>query len=88
MRKFQPELKVYLRNILLLTRQKLRLTQPEMAALLYMSPRSYCDLERGVSGFSAVTLVLLLNSIPSDMAIDVLRDFSNLIQELEQKEAG
>ncbi len=88
MRKFQPELKVYMRDVLLTTRQNLGLTQEQMSAKLYMSPRSYCDLERGVTGFSAVSLVFLLVSIPPDMAIHILQAFYDFILESERKEAG
>lgn len=88
MRKFQPELKAYLRDVLLSTRQSLDLTQEQMAAKLHMSPRSYCDLERGVTGFSAVSLVFLLNAVSPDMALHILQAFPDFTQELEQKEAG
>lgn len=88
MRKFQPQLKVYLRDVLLSIRQSLGLTQDQMAEKLRMSTRSYCDLERGKMGFSAVSLVFLLVSIPPDMAIHILQTFLESIQELEQKEAG
>lgn len=88
MRKFQPELKVYLRDVLISIRQSLDLTREQMAAKLYMSPRSYCDLERGVTGFSAVSLVFLLNTVSPDTALHILRAFPDFIQKLEQKEAG
>lgn len=87
MRKFQPELKAYLREVLLTTRQSLGLTQEKMAAKLHMSTRSYCDLERGASGFSAVSLIFLLGCVPSDMAINILQTFLESIRKMEQKEA-
>ena len=80
MRKFQQELKVYLRGILLTTRQNLGLTQEKMAEKLRMSTRSYCDLERGKTGFSAVSLVFLLASVPPDTVIHILQSFLESIQ--------
>lgn len=41
------------------------LTQEQMAELLRVSPRSYCDQEQGAYGFSALSLIsflLLLNN--------------------------
>ena len=43
------------------TRERLHLTQKEMADRLKMSESSYSDIERGVNNPSTLTSVLLLN---------------------------
>lgn len=45
-------------------RKELGYTKEEMAARLNISPRSYYDLEKGVSQCSAPVLVRLVNLIP------------------------
>ncbi len=88
MRKYQAELKVYLRDILLTYRQTLGLTQEQMASRLRMTPRSYSDLERGKTGFSAVSLIFLLYNFPADKMFQIIQVFVASVRETELKEAG
>ena len=44
-----------------------------------MSTRSYCDLERGKSGFSAVSLIILLADLPDDVMVWLVRGFFSLL---------
>ena len=60
MRKFKTPLQLYLCDVLVNDRHNRKLTQEKMAELLYMTVRSYGALERGKSGFSAVTMILFL----------------------------
>lgn len=51
-------------NALTELRKELRHTKEEMSVRLNISPRSYYDLEKGVSQCSAPVLVRLVNLIP------------------------
>lgn len=51
-------------DVLIDLRKELGYTKEEMAARLNISPRSYYDLEKGVSQCSAPVLVRLVNLIP------------------------
>ncbi len=86
MRKFHTLLKAYLRPILNAYRQKAGITQEAMAERLYMSTRSYCDLEGGKSGFSAATLILFLALQPDDELIKIIREFYKLVMEVWEGE--
>nr|WP_290461544.1 hypothetical protein [Acutalibacter muris] len=79
MRKFSALLRPYLQNVLNLTRHENNVTQENMAEIFYMSTRSYCDLERGKSGFSAVSLIILLADLPDDVMVWVVRGFFSLL---------
>lgn len=87
MRKYQPELKVYLRDFLLPFRRNLNLTQEQMAAMLRMTPRSYSDIERGKTCLSSVSLVFLLYNLPSDECSRFINTFVDSVLESEVKEA-
>ena len=87
MRKYQPELKVYLRDFLLPFRRNLNLTQEQMAAMLQMTPRSYSDIERGKSCLSSVSLVFLLYHLSSDEGAQLIDTFVDSLIESEVKEA-
>ena len=87
MRKYQPELKVYLRDFLLPFRRNLNLTQEQMAAMLHMTPRSYSDIERGKSCLSSVSLVFLLYNLPSNECSQFINTFVDSVLESEVKEA-
>lgn len=52
----------WVRNI----RAELEITQQEMAAKLYLSGRSYADLESGASCCGTVTLVVFLTQLCED----------------------
>lgn len=87
MRKYQPELKVYLRGVLLTLRRDLNLTQEQMAAMLHMTPRSYSDIERGKTGLSSVSLVFLLHNLSPDESVQLIDTFVDSVLESEVKEA-
>lgn len=48
-------------------RKELNCTKEEMAARLNISPRSYYDLEKGVSQCSAPVLIRMVNLIPDPL---------------------
>ncbi len=79
MRKYQPELKTYLRGVLLKLRRRLNLTQEQMAAMLHISPRSYSNLERGKTGLSAVSLIFMLYGLSPDETIQLIDTFVNSV---------
>lgn len=87
MRKYQPELKVYLRGVLLTLRRDLNLTQEQMAAMLHMTPRSYSDIERGKTCLSSVSLVFLLHNLSPDESVQLIDTFVDSVLESEVKEA-
>ncbi len=58
-----PIVKKALREYMLEERTRLELTQEEMSASLAMSPRSYADIERGVSCCGTLTTLMLLMSM-------------------------
>lgn len=87
MRKYQPELKVYLRGVLLTLRRDLNLTQEQMAAMLHMTPRSYSDIERGKTCLSSVSLVFLLHNLSPDESVQLIDTFVDSVLEAEVKEA-
>lgn len=87
MRKYQPELKVYLRGVLLTLRRDLNLTQEQMAAMLHMTPRSYSDIERGKTCLSSVSLVFLLHNLSPDESVRLIDTFVDSVLESEVKEA-
>ncbi len=86
MRKFKSLLKPYLRKILYDSRKEAKISQEQMVAFLRLSPRSYGDLERGKSGFSAVTLIFFLAMLPNDMMVRTVRGFFLLMLDSEEKE--
>ncbi len=88
MRKYQPELKLYLSKVLPDVRHELGLTQEQMAARLRMTPRSYSDLERGETGPSAVSLAFLLYQLPTSEALRIVQAFGDFVAEIELKEVG
>lgn len=88
MRKFQPELKVYLRDVLISIRQSLDLTREQMAAKLYMSPRSYCDFRARCHGFLCCLPCFPTQHRFAGYSSTYLAAFPDFIQKLEQKEAG
>lgn len=72
-------LKEKFRVLALKIRYERDLTQNEMSSLLVMSERSYEDLERGRSGCSALTAILLLMEI--DDPITFLNDLRKKLKE-------
>jgi len=61
---FETILKNEMRIIVLKLRADLHLTQSQMAEALYMSTRSYADIESGASACGALTVVLLIMMLP------------------------
>ena len=57
-------LKETLRNMLLIERAKRNLTQKKMSEILFMSRRSYADLEDGVNMCGTLTAFLILMAQP------------------------
>lgn len=86
MRKFQAELKAYLHTVLLRERSEKGITQEKMADFLYLTPRSYGDLERGKSGFSAVTLILFLAQLSDEKILSIIRGFAQKLPKYEETE--
>ena len=73
-------LKNDLRTLSLRTRARLRLTQEQMAEHLCMSPRSYIDIESGLSMCGTLTVVLLLmdQDDPASVLAELRGKFSKL----------
>ena len=86
MRKFKTQLQSYLCNVLARSRHDRGITQEKMAELLYLTTRAYGSLERGKSGFSAVTVILFLALLSDEGIVRVVRDFARLLPELEENE--
>ena len=68
------------RELALRERERLGLTQRQMAETLVMSERSYADIESGVSACGALTVTLLLISLPNpnDFLQKIRKDFDSL----------
>lgn len=89
MRKLKSQSKAYLHYYVKQTRKQLGLTQEEMAARLSMSTRSYSDIERGKSGFSATTLLIFLSLLQDDKEIlDIVHGFAKQVLDLEREEVA
>ena len=75
---FTRILKSKLRFLAISTRERLKLTQKEMGALLQMSESSYSDIETGRTMCSALTTVLLLTlqDDPEEILHDIKDEFS------------
>lgn len=86
MRKYRAFVKAYLAKRLLATRKELKLTQEKMSESLRMSVRSYTEIERGRSGFSATTLLFFLSGLPEEQALDVIRGFREGVEAEESRE--
>ena len=73
-------LKHEFRDLALRERELLGLTQKQMAETLEMSERSYSDIESGASSCGALTIVLLLISIPdSEDFLQIIRQEFELL---------
>ncbi|MCD8125692.1 MAG: helix-turn-helix domain-containing protein [Lachnospiraceae bacterium] len=59
-----------------------KLTQEEMSEQLHISWRSYSDLERGKSGFSAKSLLFLMLMLNQEEAMALLAEARVQLQEL------
>lgn len=73
-------LKHEFRDLALRERERLGLTQKQMAETLEMSERSYSDIESGASSCGTLTIVLLLISIPdSEDFLQIIRQEFELL---------
>lgn len=86
MRSYKNALKDYLRVFLKSFRKEMKLSQEEMAEKLKLTPRSYSDLERGVSCLSTISILLLFSLMETDDIINLICDLVNLINEAERDE--
>lgn len=87
MNHYKPIVKNFLTDFTLRFRDKLNITQDKMSELLHITPRAYQYLESGINGFSAVSLMLLLNLLSEEERAVFFRDFQKVIGEEENKNA-
>ena len=87
MRKYKGFVKRFLIGWLREMRSTLGLTQEKMSESLRMSVRSYTDIERGKSGFSATTLLFLLSLLPDEEIVRLVHEFRESIKNEEEHEA-
>ena len=87
MRKYKGFVKRFLIGWLREMRSTLGLTQEKMSESLRMSVRSYTDIERGKSGFSATTLLFFLSLLKDEEILRLVHDFREGIKEEEDHEA-
>lgn len=73
----------FLRHRLLSFRKQQKFTQEQMAQKLHISPRSYCDQERGLCGFSSLSLILFLLQLSDDEALRLLHQLRDLLADCE-----
>lgn len=86
MRTYKNAVKEYLRDFLKAFRKELNISQEAMSERLKLTPRSYSDLERGVSCLSTVTLLLLFNLMHAEDVIGLIGKLVELIYEAERDE--
>lgn len=83
-KQYEKVLKAFFREKIFRRRDKLEITQEEMASRLIMACRTYVDIEHGKSGCSALTLAIYLVYICEDplLFLNELRNvFDDLIKE-------
>ena len=88
MRVYKEFARAYLTPRLRPWRKERGFTQEKMAEKLRMSSRSYAELERGESGFSATTLLLFLCLLPDEEILEVVKVFLEGVLRLEEHEAA
>ena len=69
-------------------RQQKSLTQEAMAEQLRISSRAYSDLERGKYTASAPTLMFLFSMLDAEAQGDLVRQFMDRVQALEETDAA
>ncbi len=69
-------------------RQRMELSQDEMAERLRVSSRAYGDLERGKYCFSAVALLFFFSQLPEREVLELLKVFVKKAQALENQDAA
>lgn len=67
-------------------RDEQNLTQEQMSEKLMMSPRSYRDLERGITGCSLQTYLQFQLCLPRDEANSLLEEYEKLREKAAQDE--
>ena len=87
MRRHQAFVKKYLAGWVRAVRKNMGLKQEKMSESLRMSVRSYTDIERGKSGFSATTLLFLLSLLPDEEIVRLVHEFRESIKNEEEHEA-
>lgn len=60
-----------------------RMTQEDMAAFLHITPRSYGELERGQSSFSADTLMIFLSRLSDDEILGIFHSVAQILSQYE-----
>lgn len=88
MRKHKAFVKKYLMEWVRAVRRKLGLTQEKMSESLCMSVRSYTDIERGRSGFSATTLLFFLALMTDEEVLQLVRGFREGVKQEEDHESA
>ena len=80
--KLEYLLKNDMRALALRTREDMNLTQDKMSEILFMSKRSYADIESGASACGALTVILLLMYLPnpSEFLLELKLEFDQLIE--------
>ena len=69
-------------------RQRMELSQDDMAERLRVSSRAYGDLERGKYCFSAVALLFFFSLLPAREVLELLKVFVKKAQALENQDAA
>lgn len=58
-------------------------TQEDMAEHLRISPRSYSNLERGINGCSAMTLIYIMNMMTEPEKKNLFWELEDFIEQME-----
>ena len=85
MREYKILLRTMLRESIYHFRVRNRFSQERMAEILHISPRSYVEQEHGKYGFSALSLVFYLLSLPEDDVLLFLSRFRANLEKAEQE---
>ena len=86
MKKHKTLPRSYLCSLFRNRRLTVGLTQEKMAETLYITELSYGSLERGLSGCSAETLVLLLNGLPDAEVAHTVHELARRMFKSEAEE--
>ena len=68
-------------------REKLAISQDKMSALLHITPRAYCDLEKGKYCPSAKSFLYLLLLMNAEEIECLLKEFRQISEEAEGRNA-
>ncbi len=86
MQTYQTVVKQLLRDTLKSVRKEFNISQELMSEKLKVTPRSYSDLERGVSCLSATTLLFLFSVMSDERVIAVVKRFVETIDKTERND--